>query len=320
MLRFAASGVLLSLGLLTCTIEASAWSCVHVASYHEGYPWQDGVVAGLRKTLDGRCELTQYNLDSKRIRDDAQLRAKAAEIHAEIERRKPDILIVSDDNAAKYLVQPYYRDEKLPVVFCGINWTVAEYGFPYRNVTGMVEIAPLRPMLRWAQQISGGSRVLYVGEDTLSGRKNLERIEATASAMSLQLGSHLVDNMDDWVAALADSEAADFVILGANSGVAGWDHQRAIDAVTGVNGRLTVTNDIWMVAYADLGFVKVPEEQGEWAGQVALAIHDGMPVNMIPIIANVRWDLYQNPGIIKAHGTRLPDELYFQAKPVPGGA
>ncbi len=55
---------------------------------------------------------------------------------------QPDIIITSDDNAAKYLIVPYLVDTATPVVFTGINGTVREYGFPAKNVTGMVEVAP----------------------------------------------------------------------------------------------------------------------------------------------------------------------------------
>ena len=88
---------------------ARAWTCVYVSSYHKGYDWSDGVERGLRSELEGKCELTQFDMDTKRNKDEAYKVKKAREIAKEIKKIRPDVLITSDDNAAKYLVVPYFK-------------------------------------------------------------------------------------------------------------------------------------------------------------------------------------------------------------------
>ena len=35
----------------------------------------------------------------------------------------------------------FFDDADLPVVFCGVNWDAATYGYPFKNATGIVEVA-----------------------------------------------------------------------------------------------------------------------------------------------------------------------------------
>ena len=55
----------------------------------------------------------------------------------------PDLLIVSDDNAVKYLVVPNFQDDPMPIVFCGVNWTADQYDLSHCNITGILELLPI---------------------------------------------------------------------------------------------------------------------------------------------------------------------------------
>ena len=153
---------------------SEAARCLYVSSYHQGYEWSDGVERGLRSVLSGKCEIRQFDMDTKRKRSERDKVNSALEAKRIIEEWRPDVVITSDDNAAKYLIKPYYRDHTLPFVFSGLNWTVKEYEFPYRNVTGIVEVAPIRPMLEQARSIvQGARRFFYLGFKTFTEKKNL---------------------------------------------------------------------------------------------------------------------------------------------------
>ncbi|MCK5360481.1 MAG: hypothetical protein KAJ95_07630, partial [Gammaproteobacteria bacterium] len=167
---------------------AMAWSCVYVSSYHKGYDWSDGVERGLRAELDGKCELTQFDMDTKRNKDESYKIKKAREIAIEIKKINPDVIITSDDNAAKYLIVPFFRGGKTPVVFCGINWTVKEYGFPASNVTGMIEVAPVKPMLEWAHRLTqSGSTGVYIGANTLTEKKDYNFFSKAAADLNIEI-------------------------------------------------------------------------------------------------------------------------------------
>ena len=94
--------------------QAEAARCLFVSSYHQGYAWSDGVERGLRSVLDGNCEVRQFDMDTKRKKTKADKEKAALEAKRIIETWEPDVVIVADDNAAKYVVQPFYKDHETP--------------------------------------------------------------------------------------------------------------------------------------------------------------------------------------------------------------
>ncbi len=289
--------------------------CLFVSSYHQGYAWSDGVQRGLEAALDGRCELRQFDMDTKRHKSEAEKRAAAEAALRLIREWRPDVLITADDNAARYLVKPHLKDAELPVVFCGINWSVEEYGFPYRNVTGMIEVAPVKAMLRQARRLSGnGDDFFYLGANTTTERKNLERFRRAARELGLEVEARLVDDFDAWAQAYREAQRYPFLALGSHAGIRDWDFARARSVALASARVPSVTNHRWMMPVSMLGFTKIPEEQGRWAGEAALAILDGLAPSEIPIVANRRWDLWVNAALLQAAGIELPTRLRDKAK------
>ena len=294
---------------------AYAWTCVYVSSYHKGYAWSDALERGLRKELDGQCDLIQIDMDTKRNKSELYKIRKSREVANEIIKIKPDVLITSDDNAARYLVVPYFKDSKLPVVFSGINWTVEEYGFPATNVTGMVEVAPVRPMLRWAQRLTEqGTRGFYLGSDTLTEAKNLKYLVKAADDLNISISSALVNDGEAWQSAFKEAEEADFIILGSSAGIHDWDEKTMMSFVREHARKLILTNNDWMLPFSMLGFVKIPQEQGEWAAKTAIAIHEGIPIQRIPVVANRKWEIYENTLFMKLAGVKNSDVLRARTK------
>ncbi|MGB5638868.1 MAG: hypothetical protein WBM63_07095 [Sedimenticolaceae bacterium] len=315
LLRRAAVGCTL---LWLCAAAAAAAAepkCLFVSSYHQGYAWSDGVERGLRDTLAGKCRIRQFDMDTKRNKSEQDKKAAALAAKAVIESWQPDVVITADDNAAKYLIKPYYKDHELPFVFCGINWTVKEYGFPYRNVTGMIEVAPVQAMIEEARAlVPGAARAFYIGANTPTERKNADRIRKAAEQRGLAFEQQLASSLSSWVGAYDAGQDFDLIIVGSNAGIDDWDDAKAIAAIRPITRRLTVTSHEWMMPVTMLGMTKVPEEQGEWAGRVALQLLDGVPADSIPVIANRKWDLFLNPSLIEAAGLELPAQLLSKGK------
>ncbi len=302
--------------LLIClALPALAGKCLFISSYHSGYEWSDGVTHGLRKTLQGKCDIKQFDMDTKRNKDETSIKQAALTAKALVDEWQPDVLITADDNAAKYLVATYYREASIPIVFCGINWSVEEYGFPYANTTGIVEVAPIGLLLTKAVNIIGGaSSAVYIGADTLSESKNLQRFTIAARDHRITLKSYLVGTSSEWMEAYTDGQSHDFLILGSNSGIKDWDDTAIKQFVYTHTSKLSATNHGWMLPYTMLGFTKVPEEQGVWAGKAAIAILNGVRPNDIPIVTNRKWDVWINEGIVKSSGIQIPDTFVKKAK------
>jgi len=294
--------------------------CLFVSSYHPGYAWSDGVEKGLRETLAGRCELEQFNLDTKRIKDPGQIEKKITAVRRLIEYSRPDVVITADDNAAKHLIQPYYINSDIPFVFCGINWTAKNYGFPASNVTGMIEVAPIKPLMEWAQRLALPARTAtYIGADTLTERKNYDRYKVLGEKMGIDIAPRFASTSAEWKQLYIDAQESDFVIMGSNAGINDWQSEGLIQSLPKHTQRLSITVHQWMMPYSVLGFTKLPEEQGIWAGKTALAIveQDIKPID-IPVVANRLWDIWINSQLISATGIDLPERLEQKAKFMSG--
>lgn len=147
--------------------------CVYINSYHVGFIWSDTIAKEIKDSLKDTCVVTQFNMDTKRKKDETSIKKSALKAKELIDRIKPDIVITSDDNAAKYLIKPYYKDSSIPFVFTGVNWTAAKYDFPYSNVTGMIEIIPIKALYKMALDLSLGKKAIFIGDNTITDKKDL---------------------------------------------------------------------------------------------------------------------------------------------------
>lgn len=317
------AGFVLCFGLATGSTAAASDQpkCLFVNSYHQGSAWSDGIERGLAAALGEGCELRRFDMDTKRRKSEAEKREMALAARAEIEAWRPDIVITADDNAAKYLVEPYYKDSRLPIVFCGVNWSAEAYGFPYSNVTGMIEQAPLDATFETAERIAPNARrAFFLGAHTLSATKNLEQMRAVAAARDVYLDFALVDTADEWIAAFRRAQTYDFVIVDHRGGVSAWHDARMTAAINDIVDRPVLTNSPDMIKYAMIGLVRVPDEQGEWAGKAALQILAGVSPKAIPLAVNRRRDIWINPMLARRAGVALPPSLLRKAKRYEPGA
>ena len=150
--RFSASLLKATLLLLTMNLllpqAVFAARCLYISSYHAGYVWNDDIEEAMEKVLQGQCEIKKFYMDGKRNLTPEFAQQKGREAKKLIETWRPDVVIAADDNVSRYLVMPYLKNTGVSVVFCGINWTVAPYGYPYPNTTGMVEIGPVETLAK----------------------------------------------------------------------------------------------------------------------------------------------------------------------------
>lgn len=314
---------LLGVAALAAVVLPSAAAeplCLYVGSYHAGYHWNDGIEAGLERSLEGACELRRFYMDTKRNKGAPFAEAKALEAKAMIDRLRPDVVIACDDNASKYLVVPHLKGSELPVVFCGVNWTVEPYGYPFPNVTGMIEVAPVRPLLREASAlVPEARRVAFVSADVPTQHKEVARLEKIAPKEGLTLEVHLAADPDGWRDAFQAAQTADIVVLGNPAGIAGWDHGEMGGFIRERTERLTVSFGVAMSRHAVFSMVNKPEEQGAWSGEAARLILAGSRPADLPITANRDWRKLANPELARRIGLRLPERILQGAERVGEG-
>jgi PAS domain S-box-containing protein len=114
-----------------------------IHSYHKGFTWTDHIDITLRQTLASHSgiEVSSEYLDSKRLTLARAAIPFLGFLEEKYASRRPDIVILTDNNALEFTASHYDRLFRgIPVVFCGINKfhpkMVRKFG---PNVTGVVE-------------------------------------------------------------------------------------------------------------------------------------------------------------------------------------
>ncbi len=289
--------------------------CLYVNSYHSGYAWSDKIESAIKTGLAGHCEITMFQMDTKRNTSAAFGQQKALEAKALIELLKPDVVIASDDNASKYLIAPYYKNANLPFVFCGINWTAEPYGYPFANATGMIEVSAIKAMLGKARKIIGNVKnVSFIGaKGVRTDEKEFNWMKRTYAREGVVVAAIYAANMAEWEQAYLKAQNSDLIVLNNHAGIKGWNKKRAIKFATLHAGKLTVSTYDFMTPYTMLAMTKIAEEQGEWAAKVAIRILQGKSAASIPVIANRRFNMFVNLSMLNAADIELPEAILFKA-------
>ncbi len=272
---------------------------IFIDSYHEGYEWSDDTVKGLLSILENTgVELKIHRMDTKREPSEeskvqAGIKAKSA-----IEEFKPNVVITSDDNAFKYLIMPYFKDADLPVVFCGINWDVSVYkDAPYKNTTGIEEIASIDQLVEILKKYSRGNRIGLVAADNETQRKEGEYYK---KLFNFVIDERYVKSLGDWKKAFLDLQGkVDILIVGNPVGIKDWptkEQEPEVIITFMIENTKVPTGTIyeWATQYTMVGLTKIPEEHGEWAGQAALKILDGISPSDIPVTQSKKGKIMLN--------------------------
>ncbi|MFC1763923.1 ABC transporter substrate-binding protein [Planctomycetota bacterium] len=269
---------------------------LHVDSYHEGYPWSDGIAASIRQELDrAGVESKRITLDTKRNPDLAFLRQAGVKAKRFIEEFKPDVVITSDDNAFAHVIMPYFRDTDLPVVFCGLNWDASIYDAPYRNTTGMIEVALIPQLLEYLTQYAHGSRIGYVAADVVTAHKEGYHYQ---ERFGISLTERYVTTLDQWCEAFIEIQNhVDILIVGNIAGINDWDNTVALNCVHQHTQVPTGSIYSFLMPYSMIGLIKLEEEQGQWAAETALRIVRGASPADIAIVQNQEGMLMLNLSI-----------------------
>ena len=217
-----------------------------VSSYHRSYLWsqstQKGVSAALRalgylatdaqvrqleqsdQVESAKAVIKKDWMDTKRKDSRSDMASATARITAAIKAFSPDLVMLGDDNAAKY-IGGQLLDSKTPVVFWGINGLPLKYGLvdnmdtPGRNVTGVWQSGyhqeSLDLLKRW---VPSAKTFAILACDSESSRPNVKMIEQLSQRGSLPLklvDKVLTNSLDEFKSrALALSKQVDaFFVL-----------------------------------------------------------------------------------------------------------
>ncbi len=298
---------LILFGLHSCGQQAiEKKKVVYVNSYHRGFPPSDQITAGVFETLPADSfEIIAHFMDTKRNPSEGYIKNRAAEILDSINNEHPDLLIVSDDNAVKYLVVPNFQDNPMPIVFCGVNWTAEQYDLSHCNITGILELLPItESMLTLKSYYPNMQKLLVLNENTTTSRKTKPLLDTLLSRIGITVTQELVDDFEGWKSVFIDgNENFDVIYLQTRGAIKNWDHDEALRIIDQHIKVPLVTCEDFMMPYAVFGLTQVSKEQGMWAAETAKRILQGTNPTDIPISKNKMTTVWIN--------TRLAEKINF---------
>ena len=287
-------------------------TCLYINSYHKGYEWSDKIESALYKGVGDACKMTTFYLDAKRAPKEAK--AHGLEAKALIEKTKPSLVVVSDDNAVAEVLKPYFKDSTVPFVFCGVNWSTKAHGLPYANATGMIEISPVKQLAQELKKVNKKIKSgIYLAGDVAADQENYQIFADFYKEEGVELKPALVKTFDDWKTAFKKASKEGFILVANNAGIEGWKDEEVAKTIAQSSKTLTATNHDYMVKYVAMGLTKIAEEQGEWAAKVAVDMLHGTSAKDIPVVVNRQWNYYLNEKLIKKLGFNVSKEMKQRA-------
>jgi ABC-type uncharacterized transport system substrate-binding protein len=284
---------------------------LYINSYHKGYEWSDAIEKSIASVIGGAgAELRVQYMDTKNHQDEEFKKKAALEAKNIIDEWKPDVVITSDDNAVHYVVVPYLKNTKTPVVFNGVNWDAEQYGLPCSDVTGMLEVDSADQMLKMLKTLKpGAARIGMLTPDTETEHQEITNLQKNFHVEYADM--RYVKTFEDWKKNFLEmQEKVDVLQVQNNAGIQGWDNAAAKAFV--LENTKVPTGSIdssYMSPFSMILYAKVPEEQGEWSAQKALEILDGKSPADIPVARNVKGQIFVNASLVRKLGLKIPEDV-----------
>ena len=287
-----------------------------INSYHQGYAWSDGIWDGVQASLRGSgASLKAVYLDAKRQPSARALQKAADSVRAEISAFNPDVVIAADDAASQYVVVPHYKNAELPFVFCGVNWDVSQYGYPFANVTGMIQVEPIEELILHLSSFARGNRI---GILTAESGTECKKINFYQQQLHITFHSIArVRTMAEWERQFLQMQSqVDILILSSSGGIADFDNARALALAHEHTQIPTGTMYDYMGRCALISYATVSREQGIWAAETARRILRGAAPAQIPVTTNKQAELFLNQGLARVLGVSFSPALLQAAAQV----
>lgn len=289
---------------------------LYINSYHQGLYWSDGIEKSIKEILlksNIPINIKTFYMNTKNIQnvlEHIEIALKAKEI---IDSFKPDVVILSDDNALKYVYEPYYYKSKIPFVFCGINGSSSKYSLG-NNITGMEEVQLVPQLIKALKEYANKETIGYLKGDSLSSHEELKFFEYK---LGLKIDARFVNNVDEWKTNFIDLQKNVGILLIGNGGaVKHWkDYEDEISIFVHKNIEIPIgTWDLDISNLAVLSLITKPEEQGNWSARVALRILNGEKPSDIKIVNNKESKIFINTTLAKKLNIVFPFDFIDNAE------
>jgi Signal transduction histidine kinase len=266
-----------------------------VNSYHNGFSWSDGEMAGIKKAFH-RANITKdpwiEYIDLKNFSDDDSLYFQKVYnlLKYKYQHHYVKLIVSLDDDALKFNLK--YRKElfnNAPVVFGGINFYNPGQFVNIHNVTGIFEMTDPLSTLRIALKLHpNADEVLLIFDGTYSGIRGKEYVEKCISSLAASVKlRYLLNPSLDELFEIVEGLTNRTIILHANmtkvrEGIAFRDHElvemMAARTQAPIYGLYDESIGYGLVG----GKVLNSEDHGIQIGNIAVRVLNGANPNDIP--------------------------------------
>jgi hypothetical protein len=262
---------------------------LHIDSYHDGYKWSEDIAKGIAKVFNGTgVELKRFTMDTKRHGKEEEKKEAGKKARDMIESFKPDLVITSDDNAVKYVQVEYYKDSKIPFIFCGVNWDASKYGLPNKTSTGMIEVDYFQEVYDNLRRFAKGDKIGYIGGDNETDRTTSQMMKDKFLHEKLAK-IYLVKNYEDFKVQYKKAQTeVDMLYFNNTGAILGWNNEDGGKFVLKEGKIPSGSNSLDPPPFVLMTLGKYGGEQGEWAAKAGLKVLKGTPVEKIPSETNKR--------------------------------
>ncbi len=312
---FLCSVILAGLSLLPMNVLAATRVLV-VMSYDQSYRWTVDIRTGIEQTLGPEVELSYFYLNTKQQPE--QGAARAAEAYQTYLALQPDGVIAADDHAQSLFVVPYLKDRvATPVIFCGVNADPARYGYPARNVSGVLERSHFEETIAFNRQFFPQlNSFVVMAKDGISADMSEQQLakELSASKLSAELVAFLRPSSRQEALQMVREyrEKADLLIVETLQGVTDETGRPMTDALVLPEifrefGKSSATNVSYVTKLGALAsVVKTGQEQGQKAAQMLRLALQGVPVSELAMTSNYRGRRVVNVTALQQLGITPP--------------
>lgn len=175
-----------------------------VHSYHAGFEWVDHINQGIEKAMPAeQYQITTIYMDTKRQTSEAWKSQAGLQAFKAVKTVAPDIIIAADDNAQKHFAMTQSKlPNSPPIVFCGVNAPPSEYGYPNKNVTGILERPHLSSTLRLAHALDNRiKRITVIADDSFTTQQAF-RIYKKIKLKKMFIQYKKAANLSQWQTAI----------------------------------------------------------------------------------------------------------------------
>lgn len=289
---------------LILTLGVVAWAAhgeTHVLilnSYQKGYGWTDDTVAGLegvfREHIPGAMLSVEY-MDTKRVSPTPAYFDMLAELYiAKYTARRPDVVVVSDNNALTFIMayhEKVFAD--VPVVFCGVNNFTDAMIANDPAITGVVEEPDMAGTIELMLKIHPATQRIHVlYDDTPTGLQNVEMAREAARRYEGRVDFNYLYGPDrtfgellDILRGLGPEELILYLDMFHDSTGEYLQPDETARTVVREAARPVYTHSTVYVGQGTVGGeVASAQLQGQVAAELALRVLRGTPAREIPII------------------------------------